>query len=80
MDVSRLPRHPKGRMWKRSSHAGTTDLHPDFGPPSYGTPFDVVGDGHDDVAVDFTYASESDEGRTRSVRTPRSKAGPIATR
>ena len=46
MDVSRLPKHPKSRQWKRSSHAGSTDLHPDFGPPSYGIPFDVVDAAH----------------------------------
>jgi hypothetical protein len=62
MDVSALPKHPKSRLWKRSSHAGSTDLHPDFGPPAYGIPFDVVDASHDDVAVDFQYASESDDG------------------
>ena len=36
MDVSALPKHPKSQIWKRSSHAGSTDLHPDFGPPAYG--------------------------------------------
>lgn len=61
MDISRLPKHPKSTVWKRSSHAGSTDLHPDFGPPSYGIPFDVVGASHADVAVDFRYASESDD-------------------
>ena len=62
MDVSRLPRHPKSRVWKRSSHAGSTDLHPDFGPPSYGIPFDVVDASHADVSVRFDYARESDDG------------------
>ncbi|MGH2539910.1 MAG: hypothetical protein ACRDGK_05275, partial [Actinomycetota bacterium] len=62
MDVSRLPKHPKNEQWKRSSHAGSTDLHPDFGPPSYGIPFDVVGESHPDVTVDFFYAGESDPG------------------
>jgi hypothetical protein len=62
MDVSRLPKHPKSRQWKRSSHAGSTDLHPDFGPPSYGLPFDVVDPSHPVVTVDFQYASESDDG------------------
>lgn len=62
MDVSRLPKHPKSRVWKRSSHAGSTDLHPDFGPPAYGIPYDVVDAAHGDVTVDFDYASESDDG------------------
>ena len=61
MDVSRLPKHPKSTVWKRSSHAGATELHPDFGPPSYGIAFNVVDATHDDVVVDFLYASESDD-------------------
>jgi hypothetical protein len=43
-------------------HARTTLLHPDFGPPPYGIPYDVVDATHADVAVSFTYASESDPG------------------
>ena len=43
-------------------HARGTLLHPDFGPPSYGIPFDVVDAAHADVAVEFTYADESDPG------------------
>jgi hypothetical protein len=62
MDVRGLPVHPKSAVWKRATHAGTTRLHPDFGPPSYGIPFDVVGASHDDVSIDFTYADESDPG------------------
>ena len=41
-------------------HSAHTLLHPDFGPPSYGIPFDVVGASHPDVTVHFQYASESD--------------------
>lgn len=62
LDVSALPKHPKSKVWKRSSDAGSTDLHPDFGPPNYGIPYDVVVSSHDDVSVDFQYASESDDG------------------
>jgi hypothetical protein len=62
MDVRGLPTHPKNAVWKRATHASSTRLHPDFGPPSYGIPFDVVGASHDDVSIDFTYASESDDG------------------
>jgi hypothetical protein len=62
MDVRGLPVHAKNAVWKRSSHARTTDLHPDFGPPDYGIPFDVVGASHDDVSIDFSYADESDPG------------------
>jgi hypothetical protein len=32
LDVSRLPKHPKSRMWKHSAHAGSMNLHPDFAP------------------------------------------------
>ena len=30
------------RVWKKAMHAGKTKLHPDFGPPSYGIPLNVV--------------------------------------
>ncbi|HEY7761801.1 MAG TPA: hypothetical protein VIC52_02220 [Actinomycetota bacterium] len=62
MDVSRLPKHPKSKRWKRMTHAGRTRLHPDFGPPNYGLPFEVVDDSRPRVSVDFQYASESDDG------------------
>jgi hypothetical protein len=62
MDVRKLPVHPKSATWKRATHAGTTRLHPDFGPPSYGIPFDVVPSSHRRVTVRFRYAGESDRG------------------
>jgi hypothetical protein len=62
LDVSNLPVHPKSDTWKRAMHARRTLLHPDFGPPSYGIPYDVVDASHADVSVTFTYASESDLG------------------
>jgi hypothetical protein len=62
LDVSRLPVHRRSRVWKRAMHAGSTRLHPDFGPPAYGMPFDVVGANHDMVRIDFWYADESDQG------------------
>ena len=62
LDVRGLPVHPRNQDWKRTSHAGSRLLHPDFGPPSYGIPYDVVGAGHDLVSFDFTYAGESDPG------------------
>jgi hypothetical protein len=60
LDISKLPVNPKSATWKKAMHAGTTDLHPDFGPPAYGIPFDVVGPSHPKVRVRFHYASESD--------------------
>ncbi len=60
--VDTLPVHEMSDTWLRSAHAATTDLHPDFGPPGYGLPFDVVGRHHARVHLDFTYADESDPG------------------
>src|SRR5438128_3150831 len=62
MNVSALPVSPRSSTWKRATHAGSTFLHPDFGPPSNGIPYAVVGAGHAKVSVSFTYASESDPG------------------
>jgi len=60
--VGSLPVHPRNDEWLRTSHARSTLLHPDFGPPSYGIPFDVVGAAHPDVTIDFLYAGQSDPG------------------
>ncbi|HTG47887.1 MAG TPA: hypothetical protein VK646_09555 [Actinomycetota bacterium] len=60
LNVSKLPVNRKSATWKKAMHAGSTNLHPDFGPPSYGIPFDVVGAAHPTVTVHFQYASESD--------------------
>lgn len=62
LHVARLPVHAKSRMWKKATHAGSTFLHPDFGPLSYGIPFDLVSAAHPKVSIAFTYASESDPG------------------
>ena len=80
LDVSRLPTHPKSDVWKKAMRARATFLHPDFGPPAYGIPFDVVDAAHPDVSVHFTYASESDKGSYPFNRTRTSRAGPIGTR
>ena len=60
--VDSLPVHDMSATWLASASANSTDLHPDFGPPDYGIPFDVVGPGHDKVEVDFVYADENDAG------------------
>ena len=60
--VDALPVHEMSETWLASADAGSTDLHPDFGPPSYGLPFDVVGRRHPKVRIDFQYAAESDRG------------------
>ena len=62
MDVSNLPIHRMSKTWKRSAHAGSTRLHPDFGGDPYGMPFDVVDGSHATVGVDFLYDDESDPG------------------
>ena len=63
LDVSALPVHPMSETWKRTTHARRTSLHPDFGPPAYGMPFDVVGASHPTRRVRFRYADESDDVR-----------------
>ena len=60
--VDTLPVHELSDTWLRSADAGSTELHPDFGPPSYGLPFDVVGRRHAKTHVRFTYPDESDRG------------------
>jgi hypothetical protein len=60
--IDSLPVNPMSDRWLRSADAATTNLHPDFGPPSYGIPFDVVGRAHATVSIDFLYADESDPG------------------
>jgi hypothetical protein len=62
MDVRGLPAHRRNTEWKKSTHAGSTRLHPDFGPPDYGIPFDVVPSDHPNVSIDFNYDDESDPG------------------
>jgi hypothetical protein len=62
MRVSKLPVNVNSATWLRAMHARTTNLHPDFGPPDYGMPYDTVSDAHASTSVDFTYADESDPG------------------
>ena len=62
MNIAKLPVNSMSARWKRAMHASTTKLHPDFGPPSYGMPFDVVSSAHAAGSVSFNYASESDPG------------------
>src|SRR5438128_3143375 len=60
-DISTLPVHARSAQWL-ASMASTTNLHPDFGGPPYGFPFNVVDRTHATVSVTFQYASESDAG------------------
>jgi hypothetical protein len=70
--VDRLPVDPDSDTWLASMDASNTNLHPDFGPPDYGMPFDVVSERHRVVRVRFTYADESDR-----VRYPVDRRTPV---
>ena len=61
--VDALPLAPDGDRWLASMDASSTNLHPDFGPPRYGMPFDVVSKHHRRVRVRFQYAAQSDRVR-----------------
>jgi len=60
--IDALPVHDMSHTWMESMHASSTDLHPDFGPPSYGLPYTTVNRNHAKVPVDFQYDDESDPG------------------
>jgi hypothetical protein len=68
-DISKLPVNKHNSAWKRHMFAGSTRLHPDFGPSfgeqpvPYGIPITVVGASHSTSKVHFTYSSESDHVR-----------------
>src|SRR5437870_12668443 len=58
-DISTLPVHAQSAQWLASMASSTTKLHPDFGGPPYGFPYNVVDNTHGTVSVTFQYASES---------------------
>ena len=61
-DIAALPVHAQSAQWLASMASSTTKLHPDFGGPPYGFPYNVVDNTHGTVSVTFQYASESDPG------------------
>jgi hypothetical protein len=61
-DISSLPVDPHSKTWLKTMHAGSTNLHPDFGAPPYGMPYGVVDDSHPKVSIRFRYEHESDPG------------------
>jgi hypothetical protein len=61
-DVSTLPVHPDSDRWLKSMNAGSSKLHPDFGQPPYGIPFNVVDHTHQFVTIRFRYKGQSDPG------------------
>ena len=61
-DISKLPMHAQNAQWLSSMASATANLHPDFGAPPYGFPYNIVDNTHQKVSVTFLYASESDPG------------------
>ncbi len=65
-DISRLPVNSHSAQWLSVANAGSTLLHPDFGPnfddPSnpYGIPITVVRQKHPSKKLSFEYSDESD--------------------
>jgi hypothetical protein len=59
-DISRLPVNSHSVAWLASSQASTLNLHPDFGGPPYGIPFNVVHTSHATTNFTFQYWDESD--------------------
>jgi hypothetical protein len=60
--VDDLPVHEMSDTWLASTDADDALLHPDFGPPNYGLPYETVRRSHPKVHVDFLYDDESDRG------------------
>jgi hypothetical protein len=65
--ITRLPIDSHSAAWLKTMDAGSTFLHPDYGPGGgaktpYGIPYVVVSPSQPLVHVKFEYASESDEG------------------
>ncbi len=64
--VTGLPVDPHSAQWLRSMDAGSTDLHPDYGPSGgavpYGIPWQITSTHPAFTRVRFTYASQSDRG------------------
>jgi hypothetical protein len=65
-DISKLPVDSHSAAWLRSMDAGSTYLHPDFGPNPggypYGIPYIVVTNATPTVHITFQYASQSNRG------------------
>jgi len=60
-DISTLPVSSHSAAWLASSGATSgTKLHPDFGGPPYGIPFNVVNSSHATANFNFLYWDESD--------------------
>jgi hypothetical protein len=65
--ITGLPVDADSATWLASMDAGSTNLHPDYGPSGnkkkpYGIPWEIVPAGTTLVPIKFQYASESDPG------------------
>jgi hypothetical protein len=81
--ITRLPVDSHSREWLRHMAAGSTYLHPDYGPGGgsspYGIPWQITSPHPKLVHIRFQYASESNKGPYPfSARTP-IEGGPHAT-
>jgi hypothetical protein len=64
--ITGLPVDPHSAQWLSHMSAGSTDLHPDYGPGGgsspYGIPWQVTASHPNFVRIHFQYADESDRG------------------
>src|SRR5438093_1078106 len=70
-DISKLPVNKHSAAWLRSMSAGTTNLHPDFGPSGgfpYGIPYTVVGVAHPQTR--FIWPARHQAGESASPSLP----------
>lgn len=61
-DISRLPVNAKSSTWVAATTPSSGKLHPDFGGPPYGIPFNLASNATPTASFTFQYASESDPG------------------
>jgi hypothetical protein len=82
--IANLPVNPQSAAWLASMDAGTTNLHPDFGPSDdpatpYGIPYTVVSPSQPEVPITFHYADQSDPGPYPCSATTPIEGGPDST-
>jgi hypothetical protein len=61
-DISNLPVNSRSSTWITSTTPSSGKLHPDFGGPPYGIPFNLATNATPTSSFTFQYASESDLG------------------
>jgi hypothetical protein len=81
--VTGLPADPHSARWLRSMSAGSSDLHPDYGPGGgaspYGIPWQITPAHPRFVRVHFEYADQSDPGPYPFAATTPIEGGPSST-